>query len=362
MSDWGDHHQVTGAGWSVFWRIPEQEAGGLEVWWGDFNGKRVLWKGSQPFAIVPYHHPLKPFPDGSIEPPPPQFTFKDGLGARCKGAPFTTLKWWSPNARNGPAWNAKTDVEAVHVHTHPETSFDPAELVVTAKFQCGWYQYVQRWEFNSYGEIHADLGMGGELHPMNPDKAHVHHMYFRVDLDIDGWTSDVFEVFTHKGFDDTANGDDWKVQPNQGKHLLDPKTSRKFRIRDLTSAISPGLPTRGYEIEIPAQAGADTQSTADIWATLYRGDGVEQGEKVGAANCSDVELDQIATGPFDTTNGSDVVVWVVVRHHHETRHLGEESIFLPYHYEGFHITPRAFEKFRPPDTHGTPERPPQDGH
>ena len=224
MSDWGDHHQVTGAGWSVFWRIPDPDAGGLEVWWGDFSGKRVLWKGSQPFAIVPYHHPLKPFSDGSIEPPPPQFTFKDGLGAKCKGAPFTALKWWSPNARNGSAWNAVTDVEAVHVHTHAETSFDPAELVITAKFQCGWYQYVQRWEFNSYGEIHADLGMGGELHPIEPGiKAHVHHMYFRVDLDIDGWTSDVFEVFTHKGFDDTASGDDWKVQPNQGKHLLDPK-------------------------------------------------------------------------------------------------------------------------------------------
>lgn len=70
----------------------------------------------------------------------------------------------------------------------------------------------------------------------------------------------------------------------------------------------------------------------------------------------------IATGPFDTTNGSDIVVWVVVRHHHETRHLDEEGIFLPYHYEGFHITPRAFEKFRPADTQNDPERPPREEH
>jgi len=85
------------------------------------------------------------------------------------------------------------DLQAVHIDVEAETSFHPAELVISAKFQCGWYQYVHRWEFNSYGEIHVDLGMGGQLHPVNPDKAHVHHMYFRIDLDIDGFSSDVFE-------------------------------------------------------------------------------------------------------------------------------------------------------------------------
>jgi hypothetical protein len=361
MANWGDFHPVSGAGWTVFWRIPDPAAGGLEIWWADFTGKRVMWKGSQPFAIVPYHHPLKPFPSGTIEPPPPEFTFKDGLGAKCAGAPFTALKWWSPNARNGGVWNATVDTQAVHVDVEAETSFDPASLTITAKFQCGWYQYVHRWEFNSYGEIDVELGMGGELHPVNPDKAHVHHMYFRVDLDIDGFSSDVFEVFTHHGFDDTTLADEWKVQPSQGKHLLDPATARKFRIRDLVSAVASNVEPRGYEIEIPAQGGTDTHSTADVWATVYRGDHVEQGETVGAANCSDKELDGIATGPLDTNTGSDIVAWIVVRHHHEPRNQTEEATFLPYHYEGFHITPRAFAQLRPPDTHPDPERPPHDG-
>jgi hypothetical protein len=361
MNPWGDHHQVSGAGWSVFWRIPDPDAGGLEVWWADFGGKRVLWKGSQPFAIVPYHHPLQPNSSGTIEPPPPEFTFKDGLGAACTGAPFRALKHWAPNAWNGSTWKAANDLEAIRVDTEPETSFGPAELVISAKFQCGWYQYVQRWSFDSYGEIHADLGMGGTLHPSNRDKAHVHHMYFRVDLDIDGWSSDVFEVFSHDGFDDTSSGDHWTVQNHQGKHVLDPKSSRKFRIRDLVSKAGQGLPPRGYEIEIPAQGGTDTHSTADIWATVYRGDTIEQGETIGQANCGDVELDGIATGSLDTTNGSDIVAWVVVRHHHEPRHLAEESSFLPYHYEGFHITPRAFGIFRPRDGHNDPDRPPREG-
>jgi Cu2+-containing amine oxidase len=361
MADWGDFHPVSGAGWHVYWRIPDPNAGGLEIWWADFMGKRVMWRGTQPFAIVPYHHPLKPFSSGTIEPPPPEFTFKDGLGAKCAGAPFTVLKWWSPNARNGSVWNAGVDTQAVHVDVEAETSFDPASLTITAKFQCGWYQYVHRWEFNNYGEIHVELGMGGELHPVNPDKAHVHHMYFRIDLDIDGFSSDVFEVFTHHGFDDTGLADEWKVQAAQGKHLLDPATSRKFRIRDLVSSVASNIEPRGYEIEIPAQGGTDTHSTADIWATIYRGDHVEQGETVGAANCDDKELDGIANGPLNTTTGSDIVAWVVVRHHHEPRYQTEEAIILPYHYEGFHITPRAFAHLRPPDNHGDPEHPPHDG-
>jgi hypothetical protein len=52
-----------------------------------------------------------------------------------------------------------------------------------------------------------------------------------------------------------------------------------------------------------------------------------------------------ATGPLDTANGNDIVLWVVVRAHHEPRHKGEEFHHLPYHYEEFSITPRNFEVF-----------------
>lgn len=154
MNPWGDFHHATGAGWSVYWRLPDPDAGGLEIWWADFHGRRVLWKGSQPFAIVPYH-----FPVGGSEPPAPEFTYKDGLGHQFGGAPFTALKSGAPNAdlRGQSQWVAGDDLAAVVVTTEPATSFDPAELAITAKFRCGWYQYVHRWEFNSYGEIHPSL-------------------------------------------------------------------------------------------------------------------------------------------------------------------------------------------------------------
>ena len=91
----GDFHNVTGAGWSVYWRIPKFKGGGLEIWWADFQGRRVMWRGSAPFAIVPYHHP-----DTGGEPPGPHFCYKDGTdseGALHSGLSSTPPRTAAPS-------------------------------------------------------------------------------------------------------------------------------------------------------------------------------------------------------------------------------------------------------------------------
>src|SRR6266851_564545 len=199
MPNFGNYHQVSGAGWSVYWKIPMASGGGLEVWWADFQGHRVMWRGSQPFALVPYH-------GGSP-------TYKDGLDAHCGGAPFTALKHtapnsWAPWLNPGP-YVAGVDTDAVVVKTDPGDDFNPGSLTIAAKFQCGWYQYVHSWEFSSDGVIAPRVAMGGHIHPSKPDIAHVHHMYFRLDLDIDGqFPHDVIEVFNHINFNQPG-GDKW---------------------------------------------------------------------------------------------------------------------------------------------------------
>jgi Copper amine oxidase, enzyme domain len=340
MALFGDYHLATGANWSVYWRISQLKGGGLELWWADFKGRRVLWRGTQPFAIVPYHRPVS-------EPPPPEHTYKDGLNEQCGGAPFTALKHTAPNSIapwQNSAYNAAVDTEAVVVDVEPADDFGPATLRIVAKFQCGWYQYVHRWEFDAEGVIHAALGMGGALNPFAKKKAHLHHMYFRIDLDIDGFGTDVFEVFDHSSFNDPG-GDGWATMSAQGKFVANPPTARKFRVRDLTSASALGA-LRGYEIELPQNAGLDPYSTGDIWATVYRGDSVQQGADVGL-DCTDNALENVyAQGPLDTVNGSDIVLWIAIRHHHEARWDAEEAEYLPYHYEEFHIAPRGFEVLR----------------
>ena len=340
MALFGDFHLVSGAGWSVYWRIRELEGSGLEVWFADFLGKRVLWRGSEPFAIVPYHHPV-------TEPGPPEHTYKDGINPMCGGAAFTALKHTAPNSMQpwqNPAFNAAVDTEAVVVDVEPETDFEAAHLTISAKFQCGWYQYVHSWQFGADGSIHPRVAMGGALNPYAPDKAHAHHMYFRIDLDIDGFPSDVFEVFSHDSFNDPG-GDHWDTLGAQAKLLADTIKARRWRVRDTKSKNDLGE-HRGYDIELPQVAGRDTHSTGDVWVTIYRGDSTQQGEDVGA-DCTDKVLESVyAVGPLDTSAGDDIVFWVVARAHHDPRYQGEEAHHLPYHYESFSITPRNFEVFR----------------
>ena len=75
MALFGDFHFVSGAGWTLYWRISKLHGSGLEIWFADFQGKRVVWRGTQPFAIVPYHRPI-------ADPQPPEFTYKDGINAQ----------------------------------------------------------------------------------------------------------------------------------------------------------------------------------------------------------------------------------------------------------------------------------------
>jgi Cu2+-containing amine oxidase len=64
-------------------------------------------------------------------------------------------------------------------------------------------------------------------------------------------------------------------------------------------------------------------------------------------DCTDSVLEDVyAAGPLDTTTGSDIVLWVALRSHHEPRNQGEEYVHLPYHYEEFSITPRNFAEIR----------------
>jgi len=339
MANFGDLHHVSGAGWSVYWRISALEGSGLEVWFADFLGRRVMWRGSQPFAIVPYHRPVAGDPD------PPHYTYKDGMGPQWGGVAFTALRKDAPNLWADASWQAAIDTQAVEVDVEPASNFGPAHLRISAKFQCGWYQYVHSWEFDGDGNIHPRVAMGGQLNPYDSSKAHTHHMYFRVDLDIDGFSRDLFEEFEHAAYNDPG-GDVWKVVNTQGKRLAAPDKARKWRVRDALSKSALGA-FRGYEIEVPQLAGRDDYSTGDIWVTVYRGDSVQQGGDVGVTAPTDEVLEKVyANGALDTANGTDIVFWVAIHAHHEPRDRSEEAVFLPYHYAEFSITPRGFEVFR----------------
>jgi primary-amine oxidase len=328
---------VNFADWKFTWSIPQLSGEGLVISKADFRGTRVLYRGSQPFTLAPYHDDTP--------------TFKDGLGPMCGGLPYTALK---PTAPNVPSWLlppgnvAANDNQAVVVEFVNATQIVPAMAVVWAKFQIGNYQYIHRWEFRADGSIHAEVGLGGKLFRIaGPDgvpggRSHIHHFYFRLDFDIVTATDNLAQRFAH---DSNALADDvWRDITVESQQTIDLPKFTKWRVLN-RRLIDRDLP-RSYEL-IPCSEGApdSVYSKGDAWVVRYKG-AAEYGADVGPdplfpGKCSDHVLGtKYVNG--EGVNGEDIVLWYCLRHHHLPRHLSEEKKVVPYEFLGFHIEPRDF--------------------
>jgi primary-amine oxidase len=331
---------VNFADWKFTWSIPSLSGEGLVISKADFRGTRVIYRASQPFALVPYHDDNP--------------TFKDGLGAQCSGVPYTALKPTAPNVPSSslpPGNKALNDNEAVAVEYVGATLTTPAMAVVWAKFQVGNYQYIHRWEFQADGAIHAEVGLGGKLHSMpGPDgrpggRGHIHNFYFRLDFDVVASTPNLVQRFGHKG--NALPDDVWSDITFEAKETIDFHQFTKWRILYKVPVFEGDFPRlRSYEL-IPCSEGSSDgkYSTGDVWVVKYKG-ASEYGADVGPdptfpGKCTDNVLDtKYVNG--EGVDGEDVVVWYCLRTHHLPRHMSEEKKVVPYEFIGFHMQPRDF--------------------
>jgi copper amine oxidase-like protein len=332
---------VSFADWNVSWSIPTGWGGGLVVSKATFRGTTVLFKGTAPFVIVPYH-------GGSP-------VFKDGINDQ--GAPFTPVRPTSANDAAGPGtptasndnqWDPGTNPGgAVVVDKEPGTRLEPATLTIWAKFQCANYQYVHRWEFRADGSIEASVGLGGHLWTKNAATSnHIHNFYFRLDFDMAGAANNAVQQFAHPN--NNASSDGWTTIPKEGKRSAVAAQATKWRVVNKAPKANGKL--RSYEITPGSDMAPDgTFSTADLWVLQY--DSAQDGAAVGTN-------DSVLGGAYlhgggANVDGADVVVWICLRHHHETRQLGEETITLPYEFLSFHMEPRDFLDGTPTNIYAT---------
>jgi primary-amine oxidase len=320
---------VSFADWVVSWSIPTGWGGGLVISKASFRNQFVLFKGTAPFVIVPYH-------GGSP-------VFKDGINHQ--GAPFTPLVPTAANDYQGPStppanndnqWDPTTNMTgAVVVEKNSANAVEPDTLVIWTKFQCVNYQYIHRWEFRADGSIDVSVGLGGQLcTSVAPISNHVHNFYFRLDFDVLGSGNNAVQEFAHPN--NNTGSDGWTTIGTEGKRTANRANATKWRVVNKTP--KPNGRLRSYELTPLSDMAPDgTYSTADLWVLLY--DYAQDGAAVGTN-------DSVLGGAYQhgpaNVDGADIVVWVCLRHHHDTRQLGEESITLPYEFLGFHIEPRDF--------------------
>lgn len=316
---------LKGAGWQICWR---QAAGqGLIIQHVCFQGQTVLFEMSQPFVIVPYKNFAA--------------RFKDGLGAFCGGVPYQlttpTVAQVQPDEDN-PGYPPSSGFPA-------GPAYD--KLVVAATYDTFNYRYRQVFEFHGTGDIDARFGFGGFLIPSGFSIPHVHSPYWRLDFDIDDYTQNFVEQYTHP---DSFQPDTRTLLDTDGPRFGTPSNFTKWTVRSNTPNAQGQL--HGWDIE-PVLGTLTELTTADLWAMVVSTDpdNPQRGVEVGHTDCTDYELGNVYSNG-SSINGADVVVWVQASSKHEPRHNGEEGGGQPsnrkqmpgHEWVGIHISPRnAFD-------------------
>ena len=171
------------------------------------------------------------------------------------------------------------------------------ELRIVSEVQAGWYRYVSEWRLRDDGVIKPRFGFAGTRNPRTCMR-HQHHVYWRLDFDIDGAKSEVVEQFGPIG----AGEPGWQPIVRETKRKRGPD-ARSWRVRDTSSG-------RGYQlVPGPSDGTADAYGVADLWLLRYGKDQYDDGVSVvdGSPADTQVRLDKHLTG--QRIDGKDLVVW-----------------------------------------------------
>ncbi len=271
---------------------------GVELSQVRFKGKLVLHQAHVPILNVLYDNGIT-YRDWQNSETPFHAVGSEPVGAGwrlCTEAPATILEAGT-DAGNG----------FVGVALH----YEDGELRIVSELQAGWYRYVSDWRLHDCGRIDPRFGFAGTRNPMTCE-VHEHHVYWRLDFDIDG--------AGHNIVDTRRPGiiRDWTPMIQENSQLRAPLQT--YRVSNMTTG-------RGYQI-IPgvADGTADDFGDSDMWFLRYHADEVDDHVTVVGGSPADtrVRLDPYVNG--EAIADTDVVVWYAghFRHdeHDQHAHVG----------------------------------------
>ena len=264
---------------------------GVELRQVRHRGRLVLSRAHVPILNVLYTDGTT-YRDWQNEETPFHATGTDPVGEGfrvCTKPPATILE----------AGNDKGNFQGVALH------YEDGELRIVSEVQAGWYRYVSDWRLRDDGVIKPRFGFAGTRNPMTC-KPHQHHVYWRLDFDIDGAKAD---VVAQRGKLGAATQTDVPVV-RETKRRRGP-AARSWRIKDKSSG-------RGYRIVPgPADGTADTYGVADLWLLRYHKNQYDDGVSVVGGTPADtqVRLDKYLT--HESIDGADVVVWYAAHFMHD---------------------------------------------
>ena len=130
--------------------------------------------------------------------------------------------------------------------------------------------------------------------------------------------------------------DGWTTLTTEGKHTAHRDTATKWRIVSKTP--KPNGMLRPTSSPPSSDMGPDNiSSSGDLWVLRHDGSQDARGGRAHRRGAST----RPTSIPGTVVDGADVVVWHRLRHHHQTRQVGEETI-TPLRSSSFHVEPRDF--------------------
>ena len=218
-------------------------------------------------------------------------------------------------------------------------------LVLWSSIQSGAYNYIIKWEFHDDGVVEPALGLAGVL--QFGRTAHIHNIYWRLDLDIDDAENDRVEEFYRiipATSDGTVGVNGWSQLLGETFRPNDLFTFRKWRVSDTRRTNAGGRPW-SYEL-VPSPGNGNLRTTraegytrGELWVTR-----AHASERFVSTDTQDI-LSTYLNG--ESISGQDVVLWYVMHEYHEVR--DEDAPYMPLEWMSFELRPRNYFNQNPLD-------------
>jgi hypothetical protein len=290
--------------WSLCWIAPNASSGvdgsGLELRHMFYKGKEVLYRAHVPCLNVKYD------PGGCGG---PNLSYRDWANFLV---PFEANNVTVPGLYAEPTMPPKTvcDHPGTDKGTFSGVAAEMREdcLILTSQMSAGWYRYVMKWTFRHDGTIEPRFEFTAVENPC-VYKPHHHHVYWRLDFDVDGALDNVIEEYD---FPKKA----WIPLQIEASRMNDFAQHRKWRVRNKGT-------NRGYEVIPGANDGvADSWGVADVWALRYHPNEIDDGGATGGPNGDAIHVSNYLNK--ENIDGQDVVLWYRGGHRHVAKagHIG----------------------------------------
>lgn len=281
--------------------------GGIEIRNATYNGRLVFTKAHTPILNVKYQNdacgPYRDWQDQET-----RFACTNVTAAgRCDGPATTNCEV--------PGGQDTGNFCGVSVET------TASKLTLTTNVSAGWYRYVLKWHFFPDGSFHPEAFFGAVPAPCVTN-AHIHMIYFRVDMDIETDTPNTIE---ERNMANTAIAPKSDFRPPEDTYwnVWDPVIvemsrmkqqdhSRWWRMRNTNT-------NRAYLIyppEVYLEQSEDEVNIipqlSDIWFLKYNSSNQDETNDGGSFSRYWAHLSQFmndSTWPTDNLQGADSVVW-----------------------------------------------------